>query len=156
MIFLCLRKMIDSAFQWAAKKSLIRTSEVHGEEEAKIILEEGFSLKEEEGEERSQNMTLTVEEPCLAVIYLDVSNSQTTTIDLAHVLIELYKLFRLPSKDPNGSMFEATNMPSMASSSDDILRHGEPEGGSAGDTAAFNSGSFKCLEKNWYELQFHF
>ena len=55
--------MVDSAFAWASKMSLIRTSEIHGEEAAKIVLEDGFSLKEEEGEERSQNMTLTVEEP---------------------------------------------------------------------------------------------
>jgi len=57
--------MIDSAFEWAKTKSLIRTSEIHGEDEAKLVLEDGFSLKEEEGEERSQEMSMTVEEPRL-------------------------------------------------------------------------------------------
>ena len=57
--------MIDAAFEWASSKSLIRTSEIHGEDEAKLVLEDGFSLKEEEGEERSQDMSMTVEEPRL-------------------------------------------------------------------------------------------
>ena len=57
--------MIDSAFEWAKAKSLIRTSEIHGEDDGKLVLEDGFSLKEEEGEERSQEMSMTVEEPRL-------------------------------------------------------------------------------------------
>ena len=55
--------MVDSAFEWAASKGLVRTSEIHGEQEAKLVLGDTFSFKEEEGEESSHTMNMTCEEP---------------------------------------------------------------------------------------------
>ena len=52
--------MVDAAFEWAAKHSLLRTSEIHGEQEAKLILGDGFSFNEEEEQNQSMNMTCEV------------------------------------------------------------------------------------------------
>ena len=57
--------MVDAAFEWAAKHLLLRTSEIHGEQEAKLILGNGFSFNEEEGEEQNQSMNMTCEVPRL-------------------------------------------------------------------------------------------
>lgn len=54
--------MIDNSFAWATKHALIRTSEVHGEEEARLILDDSFTTCEQEGERSEQTMTLTTEE----------------------------------------------------------------------------------------------
>ena len=59
------RKMVDAAFDWAAKHNLIRRSPIHQEEEAKIILGDSFALKTEEGEESSRTGNMTCEEPRL-------------------------------------------------------------------------------------------
>ena len=37
------RKMADNAFEYASKNNLIRTNEIHGESEAKLVLEDAFS-----------------------------------------------------------------------------------------------------------------
>ena len=57
--------MVDAAFEWASKNALLLTSEIHGEQEAKLILGDGFSLNEEEGEEQNQSMSMTCEVPRL-------------------------------------------------------------------------------------------
>lgn len=72
--------MVDTAFDWAAKNSLIRTSQIHGEEEAKLILGDNFSMKEEEGEEHSQTMNLTCEEPRLNFIADSVIDTMFTNL----------------------------------------------------------------------------
>ena len=54
--------MIDSSFAWAAKNNLLRTSEVHGEQEAKLLLEEGFCFDEVEGERTEQRLSLEMED----------------------------------------------------------------------------------------------
>ncbi|CAK9070458.1 unnamed protein product [Durusdinium trenchii] len=112
------KKMVDTAFNWAAKNSLIRTSQIHGEEEAKLILGDNFSMKEEEGEEHSQTMNLTCEEPRLNFI---------------------------ADSDPDGSSFRDSTMPDLNSSASKLLQRGEDEGVSPGDQAAASSGSFKLV-----------
>ena len=54
--------MIDSSFAWASKHGLVRTNDMHGEEEARLILDDSFSTCEHEGERSEQTMTLTTEE----------------------------------------------------------------------------------------------
>jgi|OrbCmetagenome_4_1107370.scaffolds.fasta_scaffold126008_1 hypothetical protein len=62
--------MVDSAFAWAAKNNLLRTSEVHGEQEAKLLLEEGFCFDEVEGEKTEQRLSLEMEAPGQSCIQL--------------------------------------------------------------------------------------
>ena len=52
---------MDSSWAWAAKHNALRVSEIHGEEEAKLVLEEGFSFKEEEGELHHRESVMQVE-----------------------------------------------------------------------------------------------
>ena len=59
--------MADSGFEWATRHNLTRTSAIHGEQEAKLVLEDGFSFNTVEGETTAQSSTLQVEEPCLHV-----------------------------------------------------------------------------------------
>ena len=61
MIHLYLRKMIDHAFAFASKSSLVRVSEIHGEEEAKLILDDSFGLEEEENETAQSRQRMTVQ-----------------------------------------------------------------------------------------------
>lgn len=61
--------MVDSAFAWAAKNNLLRTSEVHGEQEAKLLLEEGFCFDEVEGERTEQRLSLEMEDPPWSVMH---------------------------------------------------------------------------------------
>ena len=42
--------MADSGFEWATRHNLTRTSAIHGEQEAKLVLEDGFSFNTVEGE----------------------------------------------------------------------------------------------------------
>lgn len=44
--------MIDKSWAWAASKKLVRTNPVHGEEEAKLTLEDWFENNNEAGEMR--------------------------------------------------------------------------------------------------------
>lgn len=57
-----LRKMADNAFDWASRHSLVRTSEIHGEQEAKLVLEESFHHEQLEGEESETKTTVLAEE----------------------------------------------------------------------------------------------
>ena len=43
--------MIDESFEWAAARGLVRRNPVHKEEEAKLVLKESFSSRNEKGEE---------------------------------------------------------------------------------------------------------
>ena len=54
------RKMIDAGFAYAAKHSLLRVNEIHNEEEAKLVLDESFSMKEEENEKHVQLQSIHV------------------------------------------------------------------------------------------------
>ena len=44
--------MADNSFAWAAKRGLTRVNEVHGVEEAKLVLEEFFENENERGNTR--------------------------------------------------------------------------------------------------------
>ena len=55
--------MTDTAWAWAAKHNQLRTNPIHGEEEAKLVLEDGFSYDEVEGDRTEQRTTMEVEDP---------------------------------------------------------------------------------------------
>lgn len=52
--------MIDAGFAYAAKHNLLRVNEIHNEEEAKLVLDESFSMKEEENEKHVQLQSIHV------------------------------------------------------------------------------------------------
>ena len=54
--------MADTAFDWASRHSLVRTSEIHGEQEAKLVLEESFHHEQLEGEQSESKTTVLAEE----------------------------------------------------------------------------------------------
>ena len=54
--------MIDSAFEWASARSLVRVNPIHGEQEAKLILDDSFVFKDETGVARTQQIRMDVEE----------------------------------------------------------------------------------------------
>lgn len=56
--------MVDNAWAFAARNNVLRTSEIHGEEEANLVLQESFSKKDEESLTTQQEMHFTVEVPC--------------------------------------------------------------------------------------------
>ena len=56
-----IRKMVDCAWQWAAKHNKLRINEVHGEEEACLILTETFNLLDETGQEINMQGSLEME-----------------------------------------------------------------------------------------------
>lgn len=57
--------MCDTAFEYAARHGLTRTNEIHGEQEAKLVLSEGFNWEEEDLEVRQSCQRLTVKVSCL-------------------------------------------------------------------------------------------
>lgn len=57
--------MVDNAWAWAEKHSKLRDNEIHGEQEAKLILDDTFSFKESEGIDYSQEKNVVAHVPCL-------------------------------------------------------------------------------------------
>ncbi|CAE7201801.1 unnamed protein product, partial [Symbiodinium sp. KB8] len=43
------KQMADRSFEWARARNLVRTNEVHGEEEASLVLEDSFAVAEQTG-----------------------------------------------------------------------------------------------------------
>ena len=60
---LFLKKMSDNAFEWAESKKLVRKNEVHGEQEARFILKDGFKFTEAEGERAETSSSIRVDDP---------------------------------------------------------------------------------------------
>lgn len=54
---------MEKAWVWAHEHKVLRKNEVHGEEEAKLILTEDFDLLDEEGQEISMSGTVEMEVP---------------------------------------------------------------------------------------------
>ena len=57
-----LRKMIDRAWAWAKSRGRVRTNEVHGEDEIKIILHESFGVSKADIESLEQSGSFTVQD----------------------------------------------------------------------------------------------
>lgn len=127
------RKMIDSSFSWAEARGLTRKNEVHGEDEAKLILDDGFSVVMEEGERQERGTTLNVE-----VTWLDVDTA-------THVRPLL--ILNANSKDPDGAMWgNDDGLLDVNATSEVVLKHGADASEHLhAQAAANNSGSFKLL-----------
>lgn len=54
--------MADTGFDYAAKNNLLRTNPVHGEQEAKLMLEEAFSMDHTHEESVEQSQRLVAED----------------------------------------------------------------------------------------------
>jgi len=57
-----LRKMADNGFEYASRHNLLRTSQIHGEQEAKLLLDEAFSFDETHEQSTEQSQRMEVEE----------------------------------------------------------------------------------------------
>ena len=64
-----LRTMIDNAFQWAERNGHIRKNGVHGEQEARLVLTEDFSVQNKEGQDTTQSMSFDMNDTCLTIVY---------------------------------------------------------------------------------------
>ena len=60
--------MADKSFAWAKAHGLTRDNKVHGEEEAKLVLEDAFANENERGEMTSMKGDGVVEDPVVMVI----------------------------------------------------------------------------------------
>ena len=54
---------MEHAWEFAARNQLLRDNEVHGEEEAKLVIENAFSFDRSENERMVQTMNMSIEEP---------------------------------------------------------------------------------------------
>ena len=54
--------MADNAFSWAETNGLIRVNEMHGEQEAKLILDDEFHHDQQQSEHVEQTSRMDVEE----------------------------------------------------------------------------------------------
>ena len=86
-----LRSMIENAWTWAQNRNKLRKNEIHGEEEAKLILDETFGFCEKEGTNMSQEGRMLLEDP-------PCSNTATAKCTIS--------LRRFPSGRPD--MFKVT------------------------------------------------
>ena len=62
--------MADRSFAWAKARGLVRDNTVHGEEEARLVLEDSFANENEKGEMTSQHASGLVEDPVAKVLHL--------------------------------------------------------------------------------------
>ena len=62
---LIVRPMVEKAWVWTHEHKVLRKNEIHGEEEAKLVLSEDFELLDEEGQEVSMTGTVEMEVPRL-------------------------------------------------------------------------------------------
>lgn len=56
--------MIDNSWAWATARGLVRKNAVHGEEEARLVLEDWFDGRNERGTEQRGEASVQVEDPC--------------------------------------------------------------------------------------------
>ena len=54
--------MADKSFEWAKARGRLRTNSTHGEEEAKLILEDWFESKNESGQTTCKTANAEVED----------------------------------------------------------------------------------------------
>lgn len=62
--------MIDNAFLWAERNGHLRKNGVHGEQEARLVLTEDFSVQNKEGQETTQSMSFEMHDTCLTIVYV--------------------------------------------------------------------------------------
>ena len=61
------RSMADKSFAWAKARGLVRDNTVHGEEEAKLVLEDSFANNNEKGEMTGLRADGLVEDPAFSI-----------------------------------------------------------------------------------------
>ena len=54
--------MADNGFDYASRHNMLRTSQIHGEQEAKLLLDEAFSFDETHEQSTEQSQTMEIEE----------------------------------------------------------------------------------------------
>ena len=64
------RKMIDHAWNWAELNGKLRHNDVHGEEEAKLVLDETFMFSNKRGQGVTQEKAMVVEDLCLVMLWI--------------------------------------------------------------------------------------
>lgn len=132
------RKMADKAFEWAGGRKLIRVNEMHGEEEAKLILDDTFEWVQRESETTTESVSLMVEDPWRALQTACCMCTMRCPIDTNRFRLLNYK-------DENGDALSSTdNIPERSASLGILTHHGGDEVDPA-ELAATNSGSFKRL-----------
>lgn len=57
-----LREMVNNAFQWAFAHGKTRRNAVHGQEEARLVLDDWFEAKNEHGQDSSMTATAEIED----------------------------------------------------------------------------------------------
>ena len=72
--------MIERSWKWAHEQKLIRKNPVHGEEEAKLVLEDFFSSSVELGESTNATADGAFEDyfTCMHMSYVTVTLRKTT------------------------------------------------------------------------------
>lgn len=58
-----LREMISNAQDWATRRGLVRTNEVHGADEFRVPTESSFSFKETTRKEEEKSGSFEIEDP---------------------------------------------------------------------------------------------
>ena len=62
--------MVDRAFTWASSKNLVRKNTVHGEDEARLVLTDDFSVRNEEGQNTEQAMQFGVTDAGFSIYFM--------------------------------------------------------------------------------------
>lgn len=145
-----LRKMADAAFDWAGARNLVRKSPIHGELEAKLVLEDSFAFKEEEGTARTENTRLDIEESSRQQLVFQ-GGCWTRLLKSTPNKFNFNSIYNLwvPSaystQDESGAVWDSS-LPDLNSSAEHLLKIDE-DGGRPEDGALIGSGSFKLLCK---------
>ena len=74
--------MIEKSFAWAEKRGLVRTNTVHGELEARLVLEDFFSQAVEDGESMKFKSQGTIEAWIFCFSPLDMVSLSTSRFKL--------------------------------------------------------------------------
>lgn len=153
--------MADNAFEFAAKNNLLRQNQVHGEQEAKLLLEEGFSLDFVQEEIVEQHQHMEVEESWHETIGSQVLRRNMLDKQSLKNRFLVNKNFNensWPTQDTDGSFLDN----GLPSSSRELLQQADDDdlATTPADQAAANSGSFKCLgalyvDYTWVEGKAH-
>ena len=62
--------MVDRAFTWASSKNLVRKNTVHGEDKARLVLTDDFSVRNEEGQNTEQAMQFGVTDAGFSIYFM--------------------------------------------------------------------------------------
>ena len=126
--------MIQKALDWARKTGNIRTNEIHGEEEIRMIISETFVHKEMKTEETNREGTIEVEAGAYHRSFFGFGKPSYTRMIKFHISHAIF-LGNPGGQDDAGTLLD-TDMPDINGPNDALVPQAPGGSGGAGSASS--------------------